>query len=72
MFSRRLSYAKHIDGVYVSLNDGTLLWLAGGVEVEPVAPEDVPAVMRDLFGADPALYLDAAEIHARYMATLAA
>jgi hypothetical protein len=55
--------------VFVSLNHGTLRrWLPSGVEAETIAGADIPAVLGDVFGADPDLYREAAQIHARYTA----
>jgi arylamine N-acetyltransferase len=72
-FLTRLSYARYVDGVYTSVNDGTLRrWKADGLETEMVAAEDMPALMRDLFRADPSLYVEAAGIHRRYTSGAAA
>ena len=66
-FLRRLSYARHVDGVYTSLRDGTLSrYLPGGPDKREVPADDVPTLLSDVFGADPALYLEAVEIHRRY------
>jgi hypothetical protein len=40
--------------------------LPGGAEKTEVAAADAPSVVADVFGADPALYVEAAEIHRRY------
>jgi arylamine N-acetyltransferase len=66
-FLHRLSYAGHVGGVYTSLKNGTLSrYLPGGLEKTELAAEDVPAAFVDIFGADPALYLEAAAVHRRY------
>jgi arylamine N-acetyltransferase len=66
-FLHRLTYAGYVDGVYTSLRDGTLnRYLPGGPEKTAIAPADVPAALADLFGADPALYREAAEVRRRY------
>jgi arylamine N-acetyltransferase len=72
-FLHRLVYARDVDGVYTSLRDGTLSrYLSGGVEKVEILPQDAPAVLAETFGADPALYLEAAEIHRRYRPPLRA
>ena len=66
-FLRRFSYAGYVDGVYTSLRDGTLTRYApGGPEKSEVAPGDVPAALAEIFGADPALYVEPAEVRRRY------
>lgn len=67
-FLHILAYSGYVDGVYTSLNNGTLRhYLQTGLETTVVEPRDGPAVLRDVFRADPQLYIDAAKIHARYM-----
>jgi hypothetical protein len=67
-FLRRLAYAAYVDGVYTSLNNGVLRrWLPGGFELTEHPPEEVPGIVENVFRADPALYLEAAEIHRRYV-----
>lgn len=67
-FLRRLAYARQVDGGYVSLNDGKLTrYLPTGPEQTLVATEDAPGVLADVFGADPALYIEAAAVHRKYM-----
>jgi len=67
-FLHRLSYAGHVDGVYTSLKNGTLnRYLPGGLEKTEIAADDVPRALADIFGADPALYIEAAEVHRRYL-----
>jgi len=62
-----LAISKHVDGVYTSLRDGELRrYLPAGVEATTLAPADIPAVVRDVFAMDPALYTEAATIRARY------
>jgi arylamine N-acetyltransferase len=66
-FLHRLVYAGYVGGVYASLQNGTLSrYLPGGVEKTVVAANDAPAVLGEVFGADPSLYVEAAEIHRRY------
>ena len=66
-FLHRLAYAGYVNGVYTSLQIGTLTrYLPGGPEKADLAAEDLPAALADIFGADSALYLEAAEIHRRY------
>jgi arylamine N-acetyltransferase len=68
-FLHRLVYARHVAGAYTTLRDGTLTrYLPGRTEQTLVSPEDVPGVLADVFGADPALYIEAAEIRRRFMA----
>ena len=66
-FLRRLAYARYVDGVYTSLR-GTKLtrYLPDGPEVIEVSADDAPALLASVFGADPALYSEAAPILARY------
>jgi hypothetical protein len=67
-FLHRLAYAGYVDGVYTSLRSGTLTrYLPGGLEQADLAAEDLPAALADIFGADPALYLEAAAIQQRYL-----
>jgi arylamine N-acetyltransferase len=67
-FLHRLVYACYVEETYTSLRDGTLSrYRPGGVEKTDVADVDVPAVLADVFGADPSLYLEAVEVHRRYM-----
>lgn len=66
-FLHRLAYARDVNGVYTSLRNGVLTrYRPGGAEKVEVAEEDVPAMLADVFGADPSLYLEAAEVHRRY------
>lgn len=66
-FLHRLAYAGYVDGVYTSLTNGTLRrYLPGGLETTDLAAEEVPAIFAATFGADPALYVEAAEIHRRH------
>jgi arylamine N-acetyltransferase len=66
-FLHRLAYARDIDGVYSSLRDGVLTrYRKGGAEKTEVVPDAIPAVLADVFGADPALYADAVAVRARY------
>ena len=68
-FLHRLVYARHVGGVYTTLRDGTLTrYFPGRAEKSELAPEDVPRTLAAVFGADPALYVEAAEIHRRFLA----
>ena len=67
-FLHRLSYGRPLDGVYTALRDGVLTrYLPGGPEKTEVTPEDAPATLERLFGADPSLYLEAREVWGRFM-----
>lgn len=69
-FLHRLAYARDADGVYTSLRDGMLSrYLPGGLEKTDIAADDVPAVLAEIFGADAALYREAAEVQRRYSST---
>ena len=69
-FLHRLAYAAHVGGVYTSLRDGALTrYLPGGPERAELAAGDIPAALADIFGADPGLYLEAAEVRRRYRPT---
>lgn len=66
-FLHRLAYAGYVDGVYTSLNNGTLRrHLRGGPDVTQLAADDVPAALADIFHADPTLHEEAVEIYRRY------
>lgn len=66
-FLHRLAYAGFAGGTFTSLRDGTLTrYLPQGPERTDLAPEDVPAALRDIFGADPALHVEAAEVRRRF------
>jgi arylamine N-acetyltransferase len=66
-FLHRLSYAAYPGGVYTSIRNGTLTrHLPGGPEKHELAADEVPAALAGIFGADPALYLEAAEVQRRY------
>ena len=66
-FLRRLSYAGFVGEVYASLRDGVLTrYLPGGPEKSEVSSADAPDVLAKVFGADPALYVEAAEIRGRH------
>lgn len=68
-FLRRLVYAGYADGAYTALRDGFLSrHLPSGLQKVPVADTDAPRVLAEVFGADPALYLQAAEVHRRLTA----
>lgn len=67
-FLHRLAYARDVNGVYTSLRDGVLTrYVSGGPEQSQLAPEEIPAALGDVFGADPALYREAAKVQARYV-----
>lgn len=66
-FLHRIAYARDVDGVYTSLRQTTLTrYRPGGVEKTELAADDLPGVLADVFGADPALYAEAAEIQRRF------
>ena len=66
-FLHRLSYAGFVGEVYTSLRDGVLTrYLPAGPEKTTLAPSDIPAALAQVFGADPALYEEAAEVQRRY------
>lgn len=66
-FLHRLAYARYVEGVYTSLTDGVLRrYGSGGAEAMTVEAPDLPATLATLFGADPALYLEAKHIHRKY------
>ena len=65
-FLRRLAYAGYVDGVYTSFNNGTLRrYRPAGLETTEIAGDDASKMMADVFRADPALYLEAADIQRR-------
>jgi len=67
-FLHILAFSGYADGVYTSLRDGVLRrYLPGGPVVSEVEHDQAPAILRDLFGAEPDLYLEAAEVHRRYL-----
>lgn len=67
-FLHILAFSGYVEGVYTSLNNGTLRrYLATGVETTTIEPDGVPGVIRDVFGADPNLYLAAERVHREYM-----
>jgi arylamine N-acetyltransferase len=66
-FLHRLAYAGFVGEVYTSLRDGTLtLYLPAGSESRKLEPREVPSALADIFGADPALYVEAAYVQRRY------
>lgn len=68
-FLHRLAYAREVGGVYTSLRSGTLTrYRPEGVEKAELAPDEVPAVLADVFGADPTLYIEAVEIQRNHAA----
>jgi arylamine N-acetyltransferase len=67
-FLHRLAYAGYVDGVYTSLRDGVLTrYRPGGAEKTELAPDQVPAVLAEVFGADPALYAEALAVRGRHL-----
>ena len=66
-FLHRLSYAGYAGRVYTSFRNGTLSrYLPGGVEKSEIAEADAPAALADIFGVDPTLYIEAAEVQRRH------
>jgi len=66
-FLHRVSYARYIGDVYASLRDGVLTrYLPGGAEKTEIPQAEAPSVLADLFGADPALYIQATEVRKRH------
>lgn len=67
-FLALLAFSKYVDGVYTTLNNGTLRrYLPGGLETVDLSPDAVPGVVASVFGADPSLYSEAAEVQSRYL-----
>ncbi|HSQ60945.1 MAG TPA: arylamine N-acetyltransferase [Acidobacteriota bacterium] len=68
-FLHRLAYARDVGGVYTSLRQGTLTrYRPAGIDTIELAPDDVPAALADVFGADPNLYIEAAQIQRNHSA----
>ena len=66
-FLHRLVYAGDVNGVYTSLQSGTLTrYLPAAPRTRSSRPRTRPPHLADVFGADPALYLEAAEVLRRY------
>jgi len=66
-FLRRLAYAGYVEGTYTSFRDGRLTrYLPGGHETTDIAAVDAPSALADIFGIDPTLYTEAAEVQRRY------
>jgi arylamine N-acetyltransferase len=66
-FLHRLTYARYVGDAYVSLRDGVLTrYLPGGAVQTTVSAADAPSVLREVFGADPSLYVEAAQVLRRY------
>ncbi len=66
-FLYRLAYAGYVDDVFTSLRDGKLTRYAPGSPVTTeVSPTEAPAVLAEVFGADPTLYIAAQEVRDRY------
>lgn len=66
-FLHRLAYARSVDGVYTSVRDGVLTrYFQSGAEQSHLAPHEIPAALASVFGADPTLYVEAADVQARY------
>lgn len=67
-FLHRLSYGRDVDGVYTSLRDGTLTrYLPEGPVKTEIAEEDVLATFSKVFGADPALYIEAEAVLRKHL-----
>ncbi len=63
-----LAISTYVDGVYVSLRNGTYRrYLPSGPETTPIEAAAVPALLASVFGIDPGLYLEAADVQARYL-----
>jgi arylamine N-acetyltransferase len=66
-FLHRLAYARDVDGTYTSLRNGVLTrYSPRGPEKITLPPEEVPAALAEIFGADSDLYREAAEVHRTY------
>lgn len=66
-FLHRLAYASYVEGVYVSIRDGVLTrYLPSGPERSTVAEADAPALLAEVFGADPELYREAESVMHRH------
>jgi len=66
-FLYRLAYAGYVDGAYTSFRDGKLTrYLDGGNESSDISAADAPSVLADVFGVDPELYREAAEVQRRH------
>jgi len=67
-FLHRMSYGRDVGGVYTALRDGVLTrYVPGGPEKTEILEEDAPAVLADVFGADPQLYREALQVRRRYL-----
>lgn len=72
-FLYHLVYARDVDGVYTTLRDQTLTrYLPGGAEKTIVSIQEAPSIVHQVFAADPALYVEAAAVHARYSGSVTA
>jgi len=66
-FLRRLTYSRHVDGVWTSLRDGALhRFLPTGLEKTEVSAAQAPDVLAQVFGADPELWRNAEAQLARF------
>ena len=66
-FLHRLSYGRYVGDVYTSLREGLLTrHLSSGAVQTVVSHADAPSVLHDVFGADPLLYAEAAEVLRRH------
>ena len=66
-FLHRLSYATYVDGAWTSLKDGVLTSYRDGTAAKTdVSAADAPRVLAEVFGADPSLYTQAADVMQRY------
>ena len=67
-FLHRIAYAGYVDGGYVKLRGVTLSrYLPAGLEKTELATHDVPLVLADMFGVDPALYFEAVAVQRRHL-----
>jgi arylamine N-acetyltransferase len=66
-FLHRLACAGYVGSAFTSLRDGTLSrYLPSGLVQTDVREDDVPAILAELFGVDPALYHEAAAVRRRF------
>ena len=66
-FLNRLSYAAYPDGVFTSFKNGILTrYLPTGPEKTELSERDAPGALSSIFGVDPGLYIEAAEVWRRH------
>ena len=66
-FLRRLAFAGHVDGLYVSYRDGVLTRHGPhGAERTTVPTHEAAGVIGHVFGADPALFTQARAVYERH------